>query len=71
MSPEQLALALYYLCVDFMVNFADVAGITYRDANALILFLFIPSVLLIDVLLYFMVVFSKRNNRNNETTETN
>ena len=64
---EQFAIFIYYLCVDFMVNFADVMGWTYRDANALILFIFIPIVLLTDIVLYFLIMIL---NREKNTTET-
>ena len=43
--------SLYYLCVDFMVAFANLFDMTYRDANMLILFGFIPLVLAADVLI--------------------
>lgn len=35
---------LYYQCSWFMVNVADMLGITYRDANAGLFFLVWPTV---------------------------
>ena len=63
---EQFAIFVYYLCVDFMVNFAAVMGFTYRDANATILFIFIPIVLLTDILLCIAIMILQRNNNTTE-----
>ena len=46
---------LYYMCVDFMVAFANLFEITYRDANMLILFCLIPLVLLLDILFFLLL----------------
>lgn len=35
---------LYYQCSYFMVNVADLLGITYRDANASLFFILWPAV---------------------------
>ena len=43
---------LYFLCVDFMIVFANLLGITYRDANIIILFIFLPSVIFLDLCVY-------------------
>lgn len=37
---------LYFECVDFVIHLADVLGITYRDANALLFFVLWPAVTL-------------------------
>ena len=47
---------LYFLCVDFMIVFANLLGITYRDANIIILFGVIPTILIFD----FIFFISKR-----------
>jgi hypothetical protein len=39
-----LAFALYAACVDFMLHAADLLGVTYRDANALMFFVLWPLV---------------------------
>ena len=39
---------LYFLCVDFMTELANLTGTTYRDANMIILFGFLPAVILMD-----------------------
>ena len=40
---------LYYLCVDFMIAFANLFDITYRDANLIILFGLLPGIIFLDV----------------------
>lgn len=47
---------LYYLCVDFMVSFASLTNTTYRDANMLILFGFVPLIIFTDTLLLIKVL---------------
>ena len=39
-----LAFAVYAACVDFMLHAARLLGVTYRDANALLLFVLWPAV---------------------------
>lgn len=50
---------LYFLCVDFMLAFADLCGVTYRDANMIVLFGLVPAVLLCDLLVLFCVMWSR------------
>jgi len=50
---------LYFLCVDFMLAFAHMCGVTYRDANVIILFGLIPLVLLCDLLVLLCVAWSR------------
>jgi hypothetical protein len=40
----RLAYALYAAGVDFMLHAADLLGVTYRDANALLFFVLWPTV---------------------------
>ena len=42
-----LAFAIYAACVDFMLKSAALFGFTYRDANALLLFVVWPAVTLL------------------------
>lgn len=55
-----MAEALYFLCVDFMLAFADLIGMTYRDANMLILFGLLPAVLFCDCLIFLFLLISKQ-----------
>jgi hypothetical protein len=41
---DQLGLALYAACVDFMIRLANACSMTYRDANALLFFVLWPLV---------------------------
>ena len=43
----------YFLCVDFMIAFANLAGVTYRDSNIIILLGLIPVILTVDVIIIF------------------
>jgi len=40
----QLGFTLYAACVDFMIRAAELAGATYRDANAFLFFVLWPVV---------------------------
>lgn len=40
----RLGLAIYAACVDFMVHAGNLAGATYRDANAFMFFVLWPAV---------------------------
>jgi hypothetical protein len=42
----------YFLCVDFMTELANITNSTYRDTNMIILFGFLPGVIIFDVLLF-------------------
>ena len=37
---------IYISCVNFMINLANMLGMTYRDANALILLVVFPAITL-------------------------
>ena len=37
---------LYFQCVTFVLHLADLLGVTYRDANALLFFVLWPAVTL-------------------------
>jgi hypothetical protein len=39
----RVGLAVYAACVDFMLHAASLLGITYRDSNALLLFVLWPA----------------------------
>jgi len=39
-----VATALYFACVDFLVHTANLTGLTYRDTNAALFFLVWPAV---------------------------
>lgn len=40
----RVSFAIYAACVDFMIRIANLFGITYRDANALMFFVLWPLV---------------------------
>jgi hypothetical protein len=40
----RIGFAMYAACVDFMLHAAHLFGITYRDSNALLLFVLWPGV---------------------------
>ena len=61
---------LYFLCVDFMIVFANLLGITYRDANIIVLFIFLPSVIFVDLLIYIHYITWRKNENNENTTKT-
>jgi hypothetical protein len=50
----QIGIALYAACVDFLLQAAQLLGITYRDANAALFFVVWPAltVLLLCVVLW-------------------
>ena len=48
--------SIYFFCTEFMVDLAYVAGFTYRDANAVILFGLIPAVLLADLIIFSFLI---------------
>lgn len=50
---------LYFLCVDFMIQAANLLGITYRDANIIVLFGVIPVVLFFDLILLTIACIKK------------
>jgi len=50
---------LYYLCVDFMISFANLTNTTYRDANMLILFGLVPLIIFTDTLLLIRILRKK------------
>ena len=37
---------IYISCVNFMINLANMFGMTYRDANALVLLIVFPTITL-------------------------
>ncbi|MEZ0311006.1 MAG: hypothetical protein ACAI38_04495 [Myxococcota bacterium] len=41
---HELAYPLYALCVDFMLQLAAMLGVTYRDANTVVLLVVFPAV---------------------------
>ena len=43
---ESAATDLYFACVDFLINAANLLGVTYPDANALLFFVVWPAVTL-------------------------
>jgi hypothetical protein len=53
----RIGLAIYAACVDFMVHAANLAGVTYRDANAFMFFVLWP---LVTVALAVIVVAQRR-----------
>ncbi len=48
---EAPATWLYWECTDFMINSADLAGVTYRDTNSFMFFLLWPGVTALLVVL--------------------
>lgn len=46
---------MYNMCVEFMINFANMLNISYRDANMIILFVCIPSIIAIDFILFIFL----------------
>ena len=55
-----LATELYWACTHFMVNAANLFGVTYRDANALLFFVIWP---LVTLTLIVVVVRQRRRLR--------
>jgi hypothetical protein len=53
---EHFATWLYWYCVDFMVNAANLLELTYRDTNSLMFFVIWPAV---TVMLLATVVFQR------------
>ena len=53
----RIGLGLYAACVDFMVHAANLAGVTYRDANAFLFFVLWP---LVTVALAVVVAVQRR-----------
>lgn len=51
---------IYLACVDFMIHAANLFGVTYRDANALLFFVLWPTV---TVLLVGVVLVQRRTLR--------
>jgi hypothetical protein len=51
--------ALYYLCVEFMVDLANLLEISYRDSNILILFGLIPVIIATDSLIVLWLLFQR------------
>jgi hypothetical protein len=49
----------YFLCVDFMTALANLTGTTYRDTNMIILFVFLPIVIFIDIV-FFLYLFKHK-----------
>jgi hypothetical protein len=56
-------MSLYYLCVEFMVDFANLIGGSYRDANMMILFGLLPLVLGVDFAFLLCVLFSGKSKK--------
>ena len=53
---EQLLFLFYYLCVEFMIDFSNLFGISYRDSNIIILFGILPLILTIDAAIFLVIV---------------
>ena len=62
-----LGLWIYAACVDFMIRAANLFGVTYRDANALLFFVLWPAV---TIALVVIVLAQRRTLRRLQATPT-
>lgn len=46
----------YFLCVDFMTELANLTNTSYRDTNMIILFGFLPSIIIIDIIIFLFLI---------------
>lgn len=56
LGAMSLAHSVYVFCTNFMINIANILGISYIDANSLIFFVLWPATI---ILLIFAIIFAK------------
>ena len=49
----------YFLCVDFMTELANLTNSSYRDTNMIVLFGFLPMIIIIDVIIFLFLLTRK------------